>query len=181
MNESMSSHFKNLEAADKALQYEAFQEILNATSEPVDWAYEVWEELMRWLGDADNHKRARGAQILAGLAKSDQEKRILTDFGSLWKVTKDEKFVTARHALQAIWKVGLAGDGQKELVLKHLVDRFHTCEGEKNATLIRFDIIQGLRNLYDETNDEKLKQQALKLVEIETDAKYQKKYLKVWK
>lgn len=181
MNESIRSYFKNLEATDKQLQYEAFQKIINATSEQVDWAYEVWDELVSWLGDADNHKRARGAQILAGLAKSDQEKRILTDFVSLWNVTKDEKFVTARHALQAIWKVGLAGDQQKMLVFHHLVNRFHTCKDEKNATLIRYDVLQSLRNLYDETNDEKLKQQALTLIEAETDPKYQKKYLKLWK
>ncbi len=62
-----------------------------------------------------NHRRSRGAQFLAGLAISDPEKRILTIFPTLWEVTKDPKFVTARHSLQAIWRVGLAGEEQKHL------------------------------------------------------------------
>lgn len=65
------------------------------------------------------------------------------------------KFVTARHSLQSIWKIGLAGNEQKELVVKSLADRFIHCVLEKNYTLIRFDIFQGLRNLYDEIKEEK--------------------------
>ena len=48
----------------------------------------------------------------------------------------------ARHTLQSIWKVGLAGTEQKEIVIKSLVDRYIHCVDEKNSTLIRFDIIQ---------------------------------------
>lgn len=52
---------------------------------------------------------------------------------------------------------------------------------EKNCTLIRFDIIQGLRKLYDEENDEAVKQKALNLIETEEDLKYHKKYAAVWR
>ena len=78
---------------------------------------------MEGLTDSDNHKRSRYAQFLSNLAKSDPEKRMLQDFPALWAVTKDKKFVTARHSLQSIWKVGLAGPEQKEMVINHLVDR----------------------------------------------------------
>jgi hypothetical protein len=47
--------------------------------------------------------------------------------------------------------------------------------------LIRYDIIQGLRNLYDEVKDEKIKQTALELIETEEDLKYRRKYASVWK
>jgi hypothetical protein len=69
-------------------------------------------------------------QFLCRLAKSDPEKRMLEDFPAVWEVTKDKKFVTARHSLQSIWKVGLAGTEQKEMVLKSLVDRFINCVHE---------------------------------------------------
>jgi len=47
--------------------------------------------------------------------------------------------------------------------------------------LIRYDIIQGLRNLYNEVHDESIKQKALELIETEEDLKYRKKYASVWK
>lgn len=49
MDSVMKSHFENLEAKDKSLQLEAFQNIINATKEKVDWAYEVWDQLIGWL------------------------------------------------------------------------------------------------------------------------------------
>jgi hypothetical protein len=101
---------------------------------------------------------------------------MLEDFPVVWEVTKDKKFVTARHSLQSIWKIGLAGTEQKEMVIKGLVDRFIHCVDEKIYTLIRFDIIQGIRNLYDEIKDEEIRQMALDLIEKEEDAKYKKKY-----
>lgn len=82
---------------------------------------------------------------------------MLRDFPKLWEVTKDEKFVTARHSLQSIWKVGLAGTAQKEMVMEYMVDRFQYCTDEKNYTLIRSDIIQNMRNLYDHLGDENIK------------------------
>jgi hypothetical protein len=42
--------------------------------------------------------------------------------------------------------------------------------------LIRYDIIQGLRKLYDEVTDEKVREKALELIETEEDLKYRKKY-----
>lgn len=181
MDTTLITYFQNLQSKDKDLQYEAFNNIMAATRAKVDWAYDIWDQLKEDLTHSDNHRRARAAQFLCNLAISDHEKRMLEDFPAIWEVTKDKKFVTARHSLQSIWKVGLAGAEQKELVLKTLVDRFIHCIDEKNCTLIRFDIIQGLRNLYNENNDEEIKKIALDLIGKEEDAKYKNKYASVWK
>ncbi len=181
MDAIAQSNFENLHSEDKDKQYEAFNWIIAATKEQVNWAYEVWDHLKEDLADRDNHQRARAAQFLCSLAKSDPEKRILKDFPAVWEVTKDKKFVTARHSLQSIWTIGLAGTEQKEMVTKSLEDRFIHCVDEKNYTLIRYDILQGLKNLYDELKDEDIKQMALSLIEKEEDAKYKKKYATVWK
>lgn len=181
MDRTVQSYFENLRSPEKDLQYQAYNQILTATDEKVAWAYEVWDQLKEDLKDSDNHRRSRAAQFLSNLAKSDPEKRILEDFPAVWKVTYDKKFVTARHSLQSIWKIALAGTEQKEMVLNQLVDRFTQCEDEKNYTLIRFDIIQGLRNLYNAIKDEEVKQLAIELMEKEEDAKYKKKYATVWK
>ena len=100
--------FERLESEDKTFQMEAFSQLLAKTDELVDWAYEVWDDLVGWLTDSNNHRRSRGAQLLSGLAKSDSDGKIVRDFPAIWQVTKDEKFVTLRHSLQAVWKIGRA-------------------------------------------------------------------------
>jgi hypothetical protein len=106
---------------------------------------------------------------------------MLKDFDALLAVTRDERFVTARHTLQAIWKIGATGNKQQKMVVDRLAGRFNDCVAEKNSTLIRYDIIQGLRNLYDAVKDEKVREVALELIESEEDLKYRKKYAGVWK
>ncbi|MEX1029703.1 MAG: hypothetical protein WDZ91_06620 [Paenibacillaceae bacterium] len=180
MDKSIQKLFFELESEDKDVQYEALKSLLAVTDREVDWAYEVWDQLLEWLTDRDNHRRSRSAQFLSNLALSDPEKRILNDFSKLWDVTYDPKFVTARQTLQNIWKVGLSGPEQKKMVIIHLVDRFRKCSDEKNNTLIRYDIIVGLKKMYDELKDEEIKQTALQLVDSEENIKYRKKYAATW-
>ena len=180
MDAKTQTHINNIRSEDNELQNQAYTHLLKETESPVDWAYEVWDELVEGLRHKDNHVRSISAQVLANLAKSDPQNRMQKDFPALLAVTKDEKFVTARHALQSIWKVGLESKMQKTVV-DALANRFKDCINEKNWTLIRYDIIQDLRNLYDAVRDETIKQKALELIETEEDAKYKKKYASVWK
>jgi hypothetical protein len=181
MDKITRTNLDNLRSQDRVLQNEAFTQILAATGKPVDWAYEAWDELLAGLSDKDNHVRAIAAQVLCNLAKSDPQKRMLQDLPALLAVTKDERFVTARHCMQALWKVGLAGEAQRERLVSGLAGRFAECIAEKNCTLIRYDILQSLRNVYDEVRDEKIRGKALALIETEADLKYRRKYAGLWK
>ena len=181
MDEITRMNLDHLRSEDRDLQNKAFFYILDATEKPVEWAYEVWDDMVNGLRHKDNHVRAIAAQVLCNLAKSDPENRMLKDFDALIAVTKDERFVTARHSLQAIWKVGVAGKNQRKILMDGLEGRFRECITEKNCTLIRYDIIQCLRNLYDEVKDEKIKEKALELIETEEDVKYRRKYASLWR
>jgi Family of unknown function (DUF5691) len=181
MDKTTLSHLENLWSENRALQNKAFFHVLDATDKPVDWAYEIWDKLVAGLAHKDNHVRAIAAQILANLAKSDPENRMNADFHAILAVTKDERFVTARHCMQSIWKIGAAGKKQQTLLVDGLDGRFKECIKEKNCTLIRFDIIQDLRNLYDAVQDETIKEKALALIETEEDLKYRRKYASLWK
>jgi hypothetical protein len=174
------AHLDNLHSDDRELQNTAFFSVLEITTQPVDWTYEVWDELVQTLSHKDNHQRAIAAQVLCNLAKSDPENRMLQDFDRLLAVTRDERFVTARHCLQSLWKVGMVAKPQQQLVVNGLVGRFNECVTEKNGALIRYDIIQGLRNLYDAVEDEEIREKARELIETEQDIKYRKKYARVW-
>ncbi|MCI0554521.1 MAG: hypothetical protein L0287_26530 [Anaerolineae bacterium] len=47
--------------------------------------------------------------------------------------------------------------------------------------MIRYDIIQSLRNVYEAVKDEKVKEKALELIETEKDLKHRKKYASPWR
>jgi hypothetical protein len=181
MDETTQTHLKNIRAQDAALQNAAYTYLMAATETAVPWAYEAWDEIVDGLRHKDNRVRAISSQVLCQLALSDPENRMANDFEALLNVTKDERFVTARHCLQALWKIGLAGTAQQEMLVNGLERRFQECAAEKNCTLIRFDILQGLRNLFDATANEVLKEKALALIETEADLKYRKKYSTLWK
>ncbi len=181
MGKAIHTHLDNIRSGDGQMQNESYMFLLKETEKPVDWAYEAWDELVAGLTHKDNHVRSISSQLLANLAKSDPKGRIFKDFEKLLNVTKDERFVTARHCLQSIWKVGLVGKNAQIMVVKGLEKRYHECVTEKNCTMIRYDIVVDLRNLYDATTSSEIKEKALELIELEEDAKYKKKYATVWK
>ena len=170
----------DIHSEDKTVQGKAFFYLIEATDQPVDWAYEAWDEIVETLSSRDNRQRAIAAQVLCNLAKSDPRQRILRDFDTLLEVTRDEKFVTARHCMQSLWKVGAAGKKQQQQLVDGLALRFKECVAEKNCTLIRYDILQSLRRLYDVVKDEALREKAMQLMETEKDLKYRKKYATLW-
>jgi hypothetical protein len=181
MNPPTRALLDQLHSPDSDLQNQAFSTLMGETDRPVDWAYDAWDELVRTLGHDNNRLRAIAAQILCNLAKSDPENRMRRDFARLLAGTKDERFVTARHTLQSLWKVGAAGTEQRELVMGGLEGRYRECVTEKNATLIRYDILQGMRNLYEAVKDEAIRERAMELIEAEADPKYRKKYASLWR
>lgn len=181
MNNNTRQHFNNLQLTDAHKRAAAFMALMKITDEPVDWTYEVWDELMFLLQKGDNHQRAIGAQLLANLAKSDPEQRLATQMGKLFKATHDEKFVTARHSLQGLWRVGIVDPLMSKKTVDGLSKRFRECIDEKNCTLIRYDIMEVLRKMYNHTQDEKIKLVAEKLMATEEEEKYRKKYRGIWK
>lgn len=181
MDQPTQTLYSNLWSDDADLRYAAFTQLLETTKQPVDWADDVWDDLVDKLSHADNHTRAIAAQLLANLAISDKNDRMRESFPRLLAVSRDPRFVTARHTMQTIWRVGLAGDSQLRLVLDGMSLRFRDCAAEKNSTLIRSDIITGLKQLFLATGSEDLAQTALDLIETADDEKYRKKYTAIWR
>ena len=181
IHEQIALNLDNLRSGDHARQDAAFRFFMDATEEPVKWAYEIWDELLVTLKKGDNRQRAIASQVLCNLAKSDPENRMLQDLNALLLITKDERFVTARHCMQSLWKVGVAGESQRRALVEGLVIRFNECAAEKNCTLIRYDILESLRHVYDLTADEALRTTATTLIDTEPDAKYRKKYATLWR
>lgn len=181
MDKMIRTHLDNIRSTDAQLQNKAYMALMEETEKPVDWAYEAWDELIEGLTHKDNHVRAICGQLLGNLGKSDPKGRMQKDFDKLLAVTKDERFVTARHTMQNIWKVGLGGKNAQILVVKGLEKRYKECVVEKNGRLIRYDILVSMRNLYNATTSSEIMEKALELIELEKDPKNKKKYASVWK
>jgi hypothetical protein len=171
----------DLWTTDRARQNAAFHGVMAATESTVPWAYEVWDDLLEKLTHPDNHHRAIAAQVLCNLAKSDPDDRMSHTLDALMTVTHDARFVTARHCLQSLWKVGTVGYRQRERLLSALRDRFAAAADEKNGTLVRYDITVVLRKVYDAVGDEDVKAASEAWIDAEADPKYRKKYEKVWR
>ncbi len=175
------AHIEDLRSPDQSRQNHAFQALLKATDDPVPWAYEIWDDLLRLLVDGDNRQRSIAAQVLSNLARSDSTGRMVRDVAVLLDVTKDERFVTARHCLQSLWKIGVVAPPQRAVLMKGLAKRFRECAPEKNGTLIRYDILVVMRRVYDQVNDEGIRSAAGTLMALETNPTYRKKYAAVWR
>lgn len=181
MDPTLRADLDAVRADEKDAQNAAYTHLVQATDAPVDWAYEAWDEVVAMLRHPSNRVRAIASQVLSNLAASDPDRRILGDLDALLEVTRDERFVTARHCLQSLWKVGVAGDAQREAVVAGLSRRFAECASEKNCTLIRYDIVQVLRKMHDAAPHETVSRAAHALIETEPDPKYRKKYAGAWK
>lgn len=175
------SWFPDLWSDERAAQNAAFNAAMEATKEPVDWAPAVWGEVLENLRHDDNHNRAIASQVLCNLASHDPAGGVLDDLDDLIAVTRDGRFVTARHCLQSLWKIGLAGPSPRRAIVEALERRYDESAEEKNGTLIRNDIVVGLRKLYDATDAPEVVAAARRLVDAESDPKYRAKYAKHWK
>ena len=177
----VAESINDLKSTDRDRQNYAYQALLDMTAERVDWAYEVWDDLLRLTAKGDNRQRSIAGQLLSNLAKSDPEARIIRDAERLIAVTRDERFVTARHVLLSLWKIAVVGNRQRKAIVDGLVRRFKECTVEKNCTLIRCDIQCVFKKIYEVTADENLRSAAEQLISLEDDAKYRKKYATVWR
>ncbi|HEX7117416.1 MAG TPA: hypothetical protein VF212_01425, partial [Longimicrobiales bacterium] len=145
------------------------------------WAYEFWDRLLVDLTHRAGDRRAFAAQMLARLAISDPDGRMLKDFPKVAAVMKDEKTVTARHTLQSLWRVGLAGPKQKAMVLEALEQRFRECAQEKHGTLVRTDVVTALGRLSKATGDAAIEARVAALIDAEPDEKQRKKQRAAWR
>jgi hypothetical protein len=102
MTSSVPTNFADLWCDDRMRQGTTFQKVLELTSQPVDLAYHVWDEVLNQLSDKNNRNRSIAAQVLCNLAKGDPSQKLLQDFPALFDVVTDERIVTARHGLQAM-------------------------------------------------------------------------------
>lgn len=181
MDKHVKECFDNLASTDDTIRMNALQTILEITEDQVDWIYEVWDDLFQRLNHQNSYQRTIAILVLCNLAKSDTQHRLDISLDLLLAHTKDEKFVTSRKCLQNIWKVAAASPQNRVNVLDHLEKRFRECGSETHFNLLRQDILQSVRCLYDQEKDEGLLIRAGEWLLDEKEEKYCKQYAAILK
>lgn len=176
MDKPVKESIENLGSIDDKIRLNALQTILGITENKVDWIYEVWDGLVNKLDDENSYQRSIAIMVLCNLAKSDSENRLAVSLQRILGHTRDEKFITSRQCLQNIWKVAATSSQTREIVLDHLEKQFEGCAEEKHYNLLRQDIIQSVRLLYDIEKDDEILVRAKEMVKKEQEDKYRKKY-----
>jgi HEAT repeat protein len=176
MDKKVKQLIGNLGSPDDKVRMNALNSVLKLTDQKVNWAYDVWDDLFEMLEHENSFHRSIAIKVICNLAKSDSEDRLSKSLDILLAHTKDEKFITSRQCIQSIWKVAVANRKSRKKVLAHLEKRFSECVDEKHYSLIRADIIQSIKFIYDAEKDDKLLTLARSLIAEEKDVKYRKKY-----
>ena len=176
MDEHVKQYFDNLRSTDDKIRMDAFQNVMKLTDHKVVWVYEVWEELFEKLNSENSFQRSIGIIVLCNLAKSDVDDRLISTLDLILAHTKDEKFITSRQCIQNVWKIAVASPRAREKVIDHLEKRFTECLPEKHYNLLRTDIIQSMKYIYDAIKDDLILGKMQVLIREEKEDKYRKNY-----
>ncbi len=179
MDDSIAALFAARASGDGA--FEALEALFSLTEGPVDWAYDAWPGLVQDLGSADNHRRSVAGAMLCRLAISDPEHRILKLMPLLERTIRDERFVTARHVLQGLWRAGVPGTSHADTVIDALERRFADSAPEKSGSLVRTDILECLGKLARFGQAARIDGTARSLIDTEPDTGAQAKLRAAWR
>ncbi|MBS4537298.1 hypothetical protein GOQ27_02430 [Clostridium sp. D2Q-11] len=181
MNENIVKMFKEINKKDNNIRLNALNQLLKITDSPVDWFDDIYHELVEKLKSNNSYQRSISILLLCNLAKSDKNNKITDLIAEILTHTSDKKFITSRQCIQNIWKIAIIDESYKNQIVKHLKKQYLNCKEAKHYNLIREDIIETFNNIYKNNIDKKLKEDILKLIEIEESEKFKKKYLKIIK
>ena len=126
----VDSHIQNILSKRKEASYDSFISLLDETKKKVSWSYRHWDVLENLLVKGDDHQRSVAAQLLANLAKSDPDQRMVNTLPKLIEETKDQRFVSAHHTIQCLWKIGIINKQLEQLLLDGLFGRYYDSEKE---------------------------------------------------
>jgi len=92
---------KTLEEKDDKLRYNAFL-LLQARSRDSPIVYEYWGEFEKKLESTNSYQRSLGAMLMAENVRWDKNGKFKKAFSKYMLCCNDEKFITARQAIQSL-------------------------------------------------------------------------------
>jgi hypothetical protein len=169
--EQIDELFTRLESKDGKLRYNALQELISITDQPVEWVYDKWFVLEDKLSSDNSYQRSIGFMLLANLSKSDYDNRISRLIPKITGMFGDEKFITSRQCIQNVWKIALNNKVNCNFIVNELSKTyFENIHLKEHGNLIKADVIFSLCQISKHT-DEPAYDKAIELIESENDDK----------
>jgi hypothetical protein len=170
--EQIDELFKLLESKDGKIRYHALQELIQITDQPVEWVYDKWYELENKLSSDNSYQRSIGLMLLANIAKSDTENRMVSILDKYLGCFCDEKFITSRQCIQTAWKIAISNASNGKKVIQELEKTyFENIHLKTHGNLIKEDVVSCLCQIAKHSSDQAALLRAEELLNKEIDSK----------
>jgi hypothetical protein len=137
---------KILVEKDDIIRYNAFL-LLQAHSKESALVYRYWNELANKLKSDNSYQRSIGVMLLSENVKWDNERKLNVTIDSYLDCCMDEKFITARQAIQGLTKILDTSDSYDKKVKQHLANLPLEKYKKNQQKLLVKDITQTLKIL----------------------------------
>jgi len=172
--------FSDLENKDGAVRYNALQKLLAITENKVSWVYDKWFVLLDKLSSDNSYQRSIGLILLANLAKSDNQNRIISVLDNILELIDDKKFITSRQCIQNIWKISVCNKTSRKQIVSALERTyFNNIHLKAHDNLIKEDVIFSLYQISKYIKDQSILVKANELIEKENDLRLIKSLKKI--
>jgi hypothetical protein len=137
---------KTLVEKDDTLRYNAFL-LLQAHSKETALVYNHWNELVAKLRSDNSYQRSIGVMLLSENVKWDSGCKFLETIDKYLECCLDEKFITARQAIQGLAKILSTTKTYDKKIKQHLTNLPLKKYKENQQKLLAKDISQALKIL----------------------------------
>jgi hypothetical protein len=137
---------KMLSEKEDAVRYNSFLLLQNSSLE-LPYTYEHWNELEKKLGSDNSYQRSIGLMLIAKNVKWDKEGKFEKALRRYLKCCADEKFITARQAIQGLTTIIKTNSKYNEKIEKSLRNLQLSNYKENQQKLLNKDITATLKML----------------------------------
>ena len=138
--------FQTLNEKEDTIRYNAFL-LLQSKSRESPLVYEYWSELEKKLESPNSYQRSIGIMLLAENVRWDKNDKFSKTFNKYMNCCNDEKFITARQAIQGLSQIVGATGKYDERVKEALVDLQVAKYKENQQKLLKKDVAAILKIL----------------------------------
>jgi hypothetical protein len=128
-----------LNEKDDTVRYNAFQ-LLQSNSREFPLVYEYWSDLEKKLESPNSYQRSIGIMLIAENVKGDKDDRFSKTIIKYLSCCNDEKFITARQAIQGLEVILKATDKFDDEIKQSLTNLQLSQYKENQQKLVNKDI-----------------------------------------
>ena len=135
-----------LNEKDDNVRYNAFL-LLQSSSREFPFVYECWSDLEKKLENSNSQQRSLGLMLIAENVRWDRDDRFSKTISKYLRCCNDEKFITARQAIQGLEVIVKATDKFNDEIKKSLANLRLSQYKENQQKLINKDISNVLKRI----------------------------------